>query len=356
MAPHSIYFLLRPLGDPEHSGYQHCIIALAEGLQSLAIPFFSNIDYWQTKDGHLFCSNRNVDPADCDVLVSSNEYEGVGNMPDALFRGGRRTVYLDTSDGWRTRCESSAYRRYDIILRTHLNAHYSYPKNIYPWAFGLTQRMIDACENPLPFEKRKQRVLVNFRVSHAVRRVAEKKVLPGLKERFEIDRSVDDAPAPDSGVERLLWEATGRRHSGSFYARLKSSMICAAFGGQFSPGIFRRTENLAERVLNNAVWQMGRTTGTIMQFDSWRFWESMAAGCLTLQADYERFGCCLPVMPQNGIHYAGIDLLARDSTQSLRDSSLQDLAKIAEAGRAWALEHYSPAAVARRLMSLLSSD
>jgi hypothetical protein len=348
------YFFLRPQGDPEHSGYQHCLVALAEGFRALEIPFYSNIDYWQTPDGCLFRRDVNVGPGDCDILICSNEYDGEDSIPEGLFRSGKKTVFVDTADGWRTRCQSAGYRKFDMILRTHLSSRYRYPANIHPWAFGLTQRMIDACRDPVPFGERKTRILVNFRVSHAVRRVAETVVLPALSERFQIDRSVDPAPAPGQGRERMLWEATGRRHSESFYARLKSSMACAAFGGQFSPGVFRSTENLAERVLNNAVWRLGRSTRTIMQFDSWRFWESLAAGCLTLQVDYQDFGCMLPVMPQSGIHYAGIDILARDCADAIRGASLDELGRIAGAGRAWALEHYSPAASASRLLDLLA--
>jgi hypothetical protein len=130
-------------------------------------------------------------------------------------------------------------------------------------------------------------------------------------------------------------------------------MACAAFGGYFAPGIFRSTENLPERVLYNLVWRLGRRTRTVMQFDNWRFWESMAAGCLTLQADYERYGCSLPVAPDSGIHYAGIDFERPESVRFVLDFDLKALAAVADAGRRWAMEHYSPGAVARRLLHLL---
>jgi len=79
----------------------------------------------------------------------------------------------------------------------------------------------------------------------------------------------------------------------------------------------------------------------------------MAAGCLTLQVDYERYGCRLPVQPQSGIHYCGIELGSRESEHWILDTDTATLAAVASAGREWALRHYSPAAAATRLLNLL---
>jgi hypothetical protein len=58
-------------------------------------------------------------------------------------------------------------------------------------------------------------------------------------------------------------------------------------------------------------------------------------------------------MPQNWVHYVGVDLAnPTPALDRLRDDPGQ-LATIAAAGQAWALEHYSPAASARRFLSLL---
>jgi hypothetical protein len=334
------------------------MVALGEGLRSLGIPFGANLDYWKEADGSLFRSDPALGPEDCDVLVTSDEYTGPGGeIPARLLDGRRRTVFVDSSDGWRTRAEAPEYRRYDLVLRTHYNRHYRYPGNVRPWAFGLTERIVVACGGAAfsvpAFHEREPRVLVNFRVGHPVREAAELLLSPALAERFEIDRRVDEAPL--AGIDRELWEATGRRHYPSFYARLKASRACAAFGGYFAPGVFGSTEALAERALYAAFWRLGRRTRTVMQFDSWRFWEALAAGCLTLHVDLGAYGCALPVEPEAGLHYLGFDFDRPDAAAPLREASDEELALIAAAGRSWALEHYSPRASAERFLQLLDA-
>lgn len=350
------YFFLRAQGAPEEAGYQHCLVALAEGLRSLGLPFGANRDYWKEEGGWLFRGDTALRPEDCDVLVTSDEYLLSGGVvPAGLLGGGRRSVFVDASDGWRTKAEAPEYRRFDLVLRTHCNRHYRYPGNVRPWAFGLTERIVAACGgdggNAPGFSERAPKALVNFRVGHPVRRAAEAFVLPALAERLEIDRSLDEPPG--EGRDRELWEVTGRRHYPSFYARLGASRACAAFGGYFAPGIFRSTEAPAERALHAAFWRLGRRTRTVMQFDSWRFWESLCSGCLTLHVDLEAYGCALPVDPRSGVHYLGFDFDRADGPSLLREASDGELGRIAAAGRSWALEHYSPKAAALRLLDLL---
>jgi hypothetical protein len=349
------YFFLRPQGTPLASGYQHCSIAIAEGLRELGVPYHSNISYWSEGGRNLFETTPGVSPQDCDVIVSSTDYESFGTVPPELFRAGRKLVFIDASDGWRTRTETDAYRRFDVVLRTHRSSRYRYPHNVHPWAFGLTNRILGACSNPLPYREREARMLVNFRVSHPVRQAASERVLPALAGRFPLDATLDETPA-EGTLDRTYWEATGRRHYASFFLRLQRSMACAAFGGYFAPGVFRSTESLAERILYRLTWRAGRRTRTIMQFDNWRFWESMAAGCLTLQVDYKRYGCSLPVQPDSQVHYAGIDFERSEGLHFVLDSDVASLMIVAEAGRNWAVTHYSPAAVARRLLHLLGYE
>jgi hypothetical protein len=351
-----IYFFLHPQGPPEDASYQHCAVALGEGLRALGIAFSSNIDYWPGTEGPLFRRDTDVRPEECAVIVVNDEYDRTGRIPEHLFGGGRQTIYIDSSDGWRTRAEGRYYRQFDLVLRTHLNGHYHYPQNIHPWAFGLTERIISACEAPNSYEARERRILSTFRVTHPVRDAASRIMLKYLSGRFSIDRELDSPPAAGSGEDRALWEATGRRHYPGYFARLRKRMLCAAFGGYFAPGVFRSTENLPERVLYSLGWRLGVRTGTIMQFDSWRFWESLAAGCLTLQVEYARYGCLLPEMPSNGEHYAGFDLGERHRAPWVRDADEKELARVAAAGRMWALEQYSPRAAARRMLGLLGQS
>ena len=55
-------------------------------------------------------------------------------------------------------------------------------------------------------------------------------------------------------------------------------------------------------------------------WDSFRFWEALAAGCAAINIDLNHYGAELPVMPENGRHYLGVDLSrVNDFVERLRE-------------------------------------
>lgn len=94
----------------------------------------------------------------------------------------------------------------------------------------------------------------------------------------------------------------------------------------------------------------------IVQWDSWRLWESLAAGCVTFHVDFEQNNFLLPVMPINWKHYIGIDLKnVKETVQRLIEDA-QILAEISTNGRSWAIEHYSPVPTAIRFLKAIGKD
>lgn len=74
--------------------------------------------------------------------------------------------------------------------------------------------------------------------------------------------------------------------------------------------------------------------------------------CLTIHTDFDKYGVVLPVMPVNGKHYLGVDFSnIEKSKNDLRQFEKYEY--IANNGREWALNHYSPAKAAERLLNLL---
>ena len=104
---------------------------------------------------------------------------------------------------------------------------------------------------------------------------------------------------------------------------------------------------IIKRILN----KLGRKTGTIQQWDSWRLWESFAAGCATFHVDFEKYGFMLPVMPENWRHYIGVDLDDIEATTDRIVANPGLLEQVAAAGREWALENYAPIPVAKRFLA-----
>ncbi|MEP6782573.1 MAG: glycosyltransferase [Acidobacteriota bacterium] len=375
MSVPSVYFYCRD----EEANLQEDVIALAEGLDALGIPHFANTNYWRksTEPGdYLLRHDRRVTPDDCDVVVVSYTWPTWMQpdtfkadrrpLPGGLFKAGRRyrTVYMDSHDGYRTVSWEPEFRQFDIILRAKLNARAWHPANQRPWALGLNNRILDATAGGTVFGSRAEAMLVNFGASHpyahGTREVAAATFEPRISRLMPLDRNKDDlSKEPADPFDALLWRQTGHRFSRAYYERLKRSQSVACFCGDMIPAApFQGAEQYLagggrarlRRIFFDAVDRFDRRPRRAIQWDSFRFWESLAAGCATFNIDLEHYGVRLPVMPVNGEHYLGIRFDAVDDTidRIAADDTL--LERVAAAGREWALMHYSPSALAQRLL------
>ncbi|MEA5550926.1 glycosyltransferase [Anabaena cylindrica UHCC 0172] len=356
-----VYFFCLPREEDEgRDQFQHLFICLAEGFRELGISFFSNINYWQElpeKQEYLFRHDPDITPDDCSVVVFSNNwFNNNYPLPDNLFHANRKylTVYLDGNDNDKDYNKLPEYRQFDFIFKTHYNRHLNYLDNFYPWSFGLSQRILQELSAVPNFQDRNKQILVNFRhwrTGHPVRNISSHLLMPQISNIWQINNSVDNqANFSTEAYHHLHWLQTGKRHYPTYYNRLKNSTACACFGGFFVPAWLKNSGGLINRNIQRLMTKLRLKSNTIVQWDSWRFWESLAAGCVTFHVDFEKYGIFLPVMPVNWQHYIGIDL---DNVQAAIDRIVDEpeiLEKIALQGRSWALQHYSPVPTALRFL------
>jgi hypothetical protein len=376
-----VYFFCRN----EPGNLQEDIIALAEGLLELGIPFYSNCDYWQQSlkaDDYLLRHNPDVRHEDCDIVVLSYTWPFWVRMgtfdlfqkrlPEGLFRRGRKyiTIFMDNHDGYRTVSWEPEYRQFDLILRSKFNPRAWHPENMRPWAYGLTNRVTKAAAGAYPFESRRRVILVNFGASHpyphGVRELSRTRFEPKIEKYMSIDRTMDNlSEEPADPYEALMWRQTGGRFSRHYYERLKQSQAVACFCGNIIPPMpFRDPHrylvggNRAKlrRAFFEVLGLLDPRPPRSVGWDSFRFWEALAAGCAAINIDLEHYGVKLPVMPEKGRHYLGLNF-ARVSqfVEQLRQEP-ELLAAVAREGKRWAELHYSPKAVAQRLLRLCGYD
>jgi len=373
----TVYFYCR-VGETH---LQEDVVALAEGFRELGVPFFANGNYWrETAHGSDFLVQQHakITPADCDIVVvgytwpycpllgSNNSfYASRHPLPPDLFAPGRRfkTVFVDNHDGWLTVSWEPEFRQFDIILRSQLNARAKHPDNFIPWALGLNTRVLRATSPAPPFRERQRSVLVNYGASHpydhGARALWRCRIEPTVARAITVDRRTDDLSVePTDAYENLMWRQTGRRYSAAYYERLKNAQAVACFCGELIPALPYRAEGLTGggrrallrrkfySVLSRALGKPPRS----VQWDSYRFWEALAAGCVAINIDLERYGVTLPKMPTNLEHYVGIDIDRPEAALAVLEDPSR-LEWIAANGRAWALQHYSPVAQARRLLA-----
>ena len=364
---------------------QEDVIQLAEGLVELGIPFYANCSYWLQSTApadYLFKHDPNVTHRDCDIVVVSytwpfwvkmRTWEIVRTpLPAGLFEKGRRyaTVYMDNHDGQRTISWEPEFRQFDLILRTKLNGRAWHPENMRAWAYGLTNRIVDATSGALPFASRKKALLVNFNVSHptphGTRMIARRKFEPKIDPVLPVDRTIDDlSHEPSAPYDALMWNQTGGRFSRNYYERLKRTQAVACFCGEIIPPMpFRDPQQYlwggnrakAKRAFFGALSLFDPRPPRSVQWDSFRFWEALSAGCAAINIDLEHYGVEMPVMPRNRTHYLGIDFArVEEFVQMVRDDPAL-LERVADEGRRWAHRYYSPKAAAERFLGLFGYD
>jgi len=366
----------------EPGNLQEDIIALAEGLGQLGIQYFSSCDYWLQSldsDDYLFKYDPGVAPEDCDIVVVSYtwpQWVRMGTfdlrrqpLPAGLFKKGRKyaTVYMDNNDGYRTISWEPEFRQFDFILRSKYNPRLWHPENMRPWAYGWTNRITEATEGALPFRSRRRAVLVNFGASHpypyGTRVLSRTRLEPGIEKVLPIDRTTDNLlDEPSDGYEALMWRQTGGRFRRSYYERLKQTQAVACFCGDIIPPIpFRDADQYlvgGNRAKLRRMWygllgRFSRRPPRAVGCDSFRFWEALAAGTAAINIDLSLYGVELPVMPENGKHYLGVEFARVDEfVGRLRDDPAL-LERVANAGKQWARLHYSPKAAAQRFLEMV---
>lgn len=162
-------------------------------------------------------------------------------------------------------------------------------------------------------------------------------LLGTLAKHFKIDRFIDSSNKFTSNhLQRLI------RYKG-----------CLAHGGTFDSNLmqnpfFARQKGFQDLVKLVTYYQ----PVVILRWDSWRWYESLAAGCLTFNLDLEKYGLALPIMPTPWEHYIPIDYEdPKGMVERLMDERPR-WAEIAAKGRAWVRANYSPEATAQRFLDL----
>lgn len=208
-------------------------------------------------------------------------------------------------------------------------------------------------ETDLPFNQRNAELISLFRSSanQSVRVAMEFCFLPHFYSRIKVNQQVltqSKNYSYSNAFDQLYFSQIQTHHIPEYYQALKNSQYCCCYGGNFH---YADLIELSKK--NNPSMQQ---TPCILRWDSWRFWESLSAGCVSIHLDFEQFGFCLPVMPVNWQHYIGIDLAnLKETVERILDQP-ELMEKISIEGRQWALENYSSIPVACRLLDLVLEE
>jgi hypothetical protein len=319
-------YLCIPDGPPGRSHYGAS--CLAQGLHALGVPVFSNVPLPPAALGAI----ERPGPHVYVFTVSQRAYGGELLKAIEAFPAAHK-VFLSTADITGNMITPPRIP----ALMAHENRFRRMQGRRFPWAFGLSNEILAASSAPLPFDQRQEVVIRNFRPSgnQAVRNVLDLALVGHLARHLAIDRTVDADHLP----------------------RLGRSLGCLAYGGYFDESPLLNEDLARDPAVKNFYELVTYVHPTvILRWDSWRFWESLASGCLTFHLDFEKYGFDLPVLPRAWEHYVPIDLADPVGTVEALMAQRSRWAEIAAHGRDWARTQYSPEAVARRLLEHLASE
>lgn len=345
--------------------YQHQIISIAEGFRALKIGFCGNCDYWfeLTLGSYLIEEDRGEEFADINIF--SMAYFRINPINSVGLNQRKINFLLDDSDGITTPANDPRFAHLTCILRSHYNRAYCYNDNVLPWAFGLTNRIIEALPASALYDL--NRLAVNYRVAYSTRRRANRVMLPLLANEFVVDDRITKTKERGKCNKRFLEASlefqTGFRHSPEYFGILNKSGFVFCFGGPVieKQGFRVLQKNICYpakllRIISEIAFEKGVPFKFInYQFDSWRFWETLASNAIPVQMDFESWGFEFPVNPQNRIHYLGVE--GSDfcgAATEMISIKRNGHSPIGSEGRSWALRNYSPKAVATRFCNTVA--
>jgi len=372
----NIYFFI-----PDHAIYDDTAIYLAEGLRALGLNIYCNRDYWKLdiNDSFLFNHNPNVSHHDCDLVIITYAWFSYLDpnsyvlkslpFPNEFFIENRKyiTVYLDLTDGYKTSSWRPAFREFDLILRGKYNSKTQNPSNARPWVHGFTSRVLQAIGD-IDFSSKENVALQNFGFSHtymhSCRVRAIRDFIPLINTKIKVEsRKSSGSYQKFDAFSSLMWHQTEGKHDPEYYKMLAQSAGMFCFCGDLVPGLPADPSQYLvggkKAILKKHFWylisKIFKQKERIIQWDSWRFWESLVAGCVPIHINLDSYGALLPVMPEDGIHYIGIDFDDLPKSQKRFLELWEKNVEIGITGRKWAIDHYHPTASAIRFLELVSN-
>ncbi len=223
----------------------------------------------------------------------------------------------------------------------HINKFSNINKQAKPLPFGISQDLIQSYDKFGGVEKKIENVIRNFRpsFSQSVRDSLDLSFVPTLSKSFHVDNRLLDA--------------------NDYGCQLKNSAAILTYGGAYyrsprsNPGLIKMLEeSLGEKC--NTEYPEPENDVVVFRWDSWRLWEAFAMGCAPINLDFELYGLELPEIPKPWDTYIPIDLAHPSATVDKMSELLKwnpaELLNIGSRAREWALEFYSPTALAKRIL------
>lgn len=352
----NVMFYLSPQTHiPTNEVYEHGAVCIAEGLTELGIQFYANTNQWfdNERQEYLFKpAPVNFSFSTC-IYSTSYFINKLGKLEDIDIN--KYNVLLDLDDGYPTLSNNTLCNKFNLVLRTHYSTDYKYNKNVKPWAFGISNRIINEI-NKSKDSQNGNDVYVNYRVGFNVRSMSITEMLPVLAKKYVINHSVTDSVEIKT-IDNLnlndYWNQTGRRHNPAYYKQLNQSLLTLTFCGAFEqkqPHLFYRIKETIEK----RTFRISKNF-SVANFDRWRFWETLCSVSCPVHLDFNFWNIEFPVMPKQDKDYIGVkNMNFKETAERINSMSVDEIKQIGQNGRNFVLENYAPLPTAKRLLNYIN--
>lgn len=361
-----------PYGD-DH--YYHEIIAVAEGFKNLGHTIYGNANYWWQPEHQEYLIKEDKSK-DFDIAIY--DYRYAKSFEHLLFREGypnfdksKKHVLIDRND-WLSPIwmNNDHYQIYDIICAGNLYKNVEYPKNVRPWSIGLTDRIMSYIDKT---SKENQEIApisgYNFRVKHNMRgyllsNIKNLKLKYPVSERFTDSIQQTDIDLPE--IDKSYWQQSTKRHNPAYYNILNTTLLFYSFGGYYEFKPFRYLPySFSDKIARKPYyWKYNKKKKTnqdfsdeifIFQQDNFRFWEVLYSKSTPINLNFDYWNFLLPETPIEGKHYIGVEKLdGLTLEKKINSLSKAEIEAIGVSGKEWSKKHYSPEAVANRILNYLN--
>ena len=341
-------YLLSPQCEP----ISHVAACLVQGLISRGIAIRSNVNFDEivssdiSKPFKIRSDLNNIELS----TNSKNEDIYIVDIPSSPFDwssisrncfSSKPVVFINNKDT----ANYYDYHESILVFSTHCNKFARRKGDIRPIGFGLSQGIIERSES-FDLRGQRSRIVNNFNktFNQDVRLSLELALINNLEKVMQLDRR----HLTGNDYENQLCQSAG--------------VLC--YGGSYATNVldyayWRETWKDNPDKLAELTFQAFERECVIFRWDSWRFWETAAFGCVPFQLDFEKYGFALPSMPIPWVHYVPIDLDDISNLPSIIKTKLESdpglFAKIGKQAREWAIVNYSPSALAEYVLAEINS-
>ena len=352
----TVLFYLSPQTHiPTNEVYEHAAISIAEGFKELDITFYANTIQWYDNETGDYLFKPGPSDFNPDVCIYSTSYfiNKLGTIKDIDTK--KYNILLDLDDGYPTVSNSMEFIKFNLVLRTHYSLDYKYNNNVKPWAFGLSNRIINEIDKTLD-QQDGDDVYVNYRVGFNIRSLSINEMLPVLAKKFTINHFVTDnidVKTMGNSNPNDYWNQTGRRHNTDYYKQLNKSLLTLTFCGAFEQKepklLYRIKETIEKRIFRSSK------NFIVGNYDSWRFWESLYSNACPIHLNFDFWNLRFPVQPEEGKHYIGVqNMNFKETAERINSMSKSEIKPITQNGRDFVLENYAPLPTAKRLLNYIN--